>query len=181
MRFAYFNCPFRRICVIINLHIFQQGVVCLENDNAKKAMLKKRRKEYFAKYYKENKERISEHRKIKRKMDDSVAEAERKRYKDNASFREKKVKYVREYREKIKQDEQLSKAERAKRKEKYMKLKESPELREKELERARLRHRERMATDAEYREKRKQYASKYRKKLKTGDAAGQVIDNNKMK
>ena len=123
-----------------------------------------RRKEYLANYYKENKGRISEQRKEKRKLDSSVAASERRRYEENASFREKKIIAARERRAKIKQDKTLKEAEAERRKNR---LKDNPEIKERINERARARHNERMASDAGYREARKLYSAKFCKKSKS--------------
>ena len=128
----------------------------MENGRKNEELKKKLQKEYQAKYYQDNKERISEQRKIRRLIDSSVIEAEKKRRADEAC-RKKRALAAKEYRAKIKNDEVLSEIEKNKNREGYLKKANNPEKKQKINEKELRRHKEKMAKDPEYREKRKRY------------------------
>lgn len=131
----------------------------------------------MANYYKENKERISELRRLRRLSGSSVIESEKKRAADE-SYRKKKALYLKEYRARIKKDVKRFELEKQKRRERYLKkINANPELKEIINEKARQRHRERMASDPEYRERRKQYYKEAMRQIKAANAGEKVRES----
>jgi len=111
------------------------------------------RRDYMAKYYAENREKISQQRKARRiALNDEINAAARERYANDTTAREQKKAVVAKYKAKIKTS-----------------LPTDPELQrkhEESLAKRRQKHKERLATDPEYRKQIEEQNAKKREKRK---------------